>query len=92
MWLDVNGDRMQTGTTATMIFDCAYLVSHVSSFMVLLPGDIIITGTPPGVGMGMSPPRFLSPGDIIEVGIEKLGSQRHVVLAPRVIAGVVSQA
>ena len=64
-----------------MIFDCATLVSYVSEFMVLEPGDIITTGTPPGVGMGMTPPRFLDVGDIIELGIEKLGSQRHRVLA-----------
>jgi 2-keto-4-pentenoate hydratase/2-oxohepta-3-ene-1,7-dioic acid hydratase in catechol pathway len=81
MWLDVNGKRMQTGATRTMIFDCATLVSYVSEFMVLLPGDIITTGTPPGVGMGMSPPTFLNVGDVIELGIEKLGRQRHEVVA-----------
>ncbi len=81
MWLDVNGERMQTGSTATMIFDCATLVSYVSQFMVLLPGDIITTGTPPGVGMGMKPPKFLDTGDVIELGIEKLGRQRHRVQA-----------
>lgn len=81
MWLDVNGVRMQTGTTKTMIFDCATIVSYVSQFMVLLPGDIITTGTPPGVGMGMKPPRFLNEGDVIELGIEKLGTQRHTVRA-----------
>lgn len=81
MWLDVNGERMQTGSTSTMIFDCATLVSYVSQFMVLLPGDIITTGTPPGVGMGMKPPRFLKVGDVIELGIEKLGRQRHQVIA-----------
>ena len=81
MWLDVNGKRMQTGNTKTMIFDCATLVSYVSEFMVLLPGDIITTGTPPGVGMGMSPPMFLKEGDIIELGIDKLGTQRHRVVA-----------
>jgi len=81
MWLSVNGTRMQTGNTRTMIFDCATLVSYVSEFMVLEPGDIITTGTPPGVGMGMKPPRFLNVGDVIELGIEKLGSQRHRVLA-----------
>lgn len=80
MWLDVNGQRMQTGHTGTMIFDCATLVSYVSQFMVLLPGDIITTGTPPGVGMGMKPPLFLKEGDVIELGIEKLGSQRHRVI------------
>jgi 2,4-diketo-3-deoxy-L-fuconate hydrolase len=81
MWLDVNGKRMQTGNTRTMIFDCATLVSYVSQFMVLEPGDIITTGTPPGVGMGMNPPVYLNEGDIIELGIEKLGSQRHKVIA-----------
>ncbi|MDR6707380.1 MULTISPECIES: fumarylacetoacetate hydrolase family protein [unclassified Novosphingobium] len=81
MWLDVNGQRMQTGNTRTMIFDCATIVSYVSQFMVLLPGDIITTGTPPGVGMGMKPPVFLKEGDVVELGIEKLGSQRHTVRA-----------
>lgn len=81
MWLNVNGKRMQTGNTTTMIFDCATLVSYVSEFMVLLPGDIITTGTPPGVGMGMSPQVWLQEGDVIELGIEKLGSQRHKVIA-----------
>ena len=81
MWLDVNGRRMQTGNTSTMIFDCATIVSYVSQFMVLLPGDIITTGTPPGVGMGMKPPVFLKEGDVVELGIEKLGSQRHTVCA-----------
>ncbi|MXO70255.1 fumarylacetoacetate hydrolase family protein [Alteraurantiacibacter buctensis] len=80
MWLDVNGQRMQSGHTGTMIFDCATLVSYVSQFMVLLPGDIITTGTPPGVGMGRKPPVFLKEGDVIELGIEKLGSQRHKVI------------
>jgi 2,4-didehydro-3-deoxy-L-rhamnonate hydrolase len=81
IWLDVNGDRMQTGNTKTMVFGCAKLVSYVSQFMVLLPGDIITTGTPPGVGMGKHPPRFLEVGDVVELGIEKLGRQRHVVVA-----------
>jgi 2-keto-4-pentenoate hydratase/2-oxohepta-3-ene-1,7-dioic acid hydratase in catechol pathway len=81
MWLDVNGQRMQTGNTRTMVFDCATLVSYVSQFMVLEPGDIITTGTPPGVGMGMKPPRYLNEGDVIELGIQKLGRQRHQVIA-----------
>lgn len=81
MWLDVNGTRMQRGNTQTMIFDCATLVSYVSEFMVLLPGDIITTGTPPGVGMGMSPQVWLNEGDVVELGIEKLGRQRHRVVA-----------
>ena len=80
MWLNVNGERMQTGTTARMIFDCATLVSYISQFMTLLPGDIITTGTPPGVGMGKKPPHYLEIGDTIELGIEKLGSQKHQVI------------
>ena len=80
MWLDVNGTRMQTGSTSRMIFDCATLVSYISQFLVLLPGDVITTGTPPGVGMGRSPPIYLREGDVIELGIEKLGSQRHRVI------------
>ncbi|MBC2666430.1 fumarylacetoacetate hydrolase family protein [Novosphingobium flavum] len=79
MWLDVNGQRMQTGNTRTMIFDCATIVSYLSQFMVLLPGDIIATGTPPGVGMGKVPPVYLKEGDVVELGIDKLGTQRHVV-------------
>lgn len=81
MWLDVNGKRMQTGSTRTMIFDCATLVSYVSEFMVLLPGDIITTGTPPGVGMGMKPQVWLKEGDVVELGIAKLGRQRHRVIS-----------
>lgn len=80
MWLDVNGERMQSGSTRTMIFDCAKLVSYLSECMTLLPGDIITTGTPPGVGMGMKPPRFLKPGDVMTLGIEKLGQQRQRVV------------
>jgi 2,4-didehydro-3-deoxy-L-rhamnonate hydrolase len=80
MWLDVNGERMQSGNTSTMIFDCAKLVSYLSECMTLLPGDIITTGTPPGVGMGMKPPRYLKPGDIMTLGIEKLGEQRQRVV------------
>lgn len=82
MWLDVNGKRMQTGNTKTMIFGAATLVSYVSQFMTLMPGDIITTGTPPGVGMGMKPePVFLKPGDVMTLGIEKLGEQRQDVVA-----------
>ncbi|MCS0630218.1 fumarylacetoacetate hydrolase family protein [Telluria mixta] len=81
MWLDVNGKRMQDGNTRTMIFSCAYLVSYVSQFMELQPGDIITTGTPPGVGMGQKPPVFLNEGDVIELGIDKLGTQKHTVRA-----------
>jgi 2,4-didehydro-3-deoxy-L-rhamnonate hydrolase len=81
MWLDVNGERMQTGSTKTMIFDCAQLVSYISHFMILEPGDVITTGTPPGVGMGMKPQRFLKPGDVVTLGIEGLGEQRQAVVA-----------
>jgi 2,4-didehydro-3-deoxy-L-rhamnonate hydrolase len=77
MWLDVNGERMQTGNTNTMIFDCAQLVSYTSHFMTLEPGDVITTGTPPGVGLGMKPPRYLKAGDVVTLGIEKLGEQRQ---------------
>ncbi|MEO7392271.1 MAG: fumarylacetoacetate hydrolase family protein [Ramlibacter sp.] len=80
MWLDLNGKRMQTGNTRTMIFDIAKLVSYVSHFMTLLPGDVITTGTPPGVGLGMKPPMYLKKGDVIELGIQGLGSQRQVVV------------
>jgi 2,4-didehydro-3-deoxy-L-rhamnonate hydrolase len=82
IWLDVNGQRMQTGNTSTMIFGAASLVSYVSQFMTLLPGDIITTGTPPGVGLGKKPePIFLKPGDVMTLGIEKLGEQRQEVVA-----------
>ncbi len=80
MWLDVNGQRMQTGNTRTMVFGVAHLVSYVSQFMTLMPGDIIITGTPPGVGMGMKPPRYLKKGDVITLGIQGLGEQRQDVV------------
>ena len=82
MWLDVNGTRRQNGSTRTMIFKPAFLVSYLSQFMSLHPGDVITTGTPPGVGMGIKPdPIFLNVGDVMELGIEKLGSQRQVVAA-----------
>jgi 2-keto-4-pentenoate hydratase/2-oxohepta-3-ene-1,7-dioic acid hydratase in catechol pathway len=81
MWLDVNGEPRQRGNTRTMIFPVAFIVSYVSQFMTLLPGDIITTGTPPGVGMGMKPPRYLQTGDVIELGIEGLGDQRQLVKA-----------
>ncbi|MCM5570723.1 fumarylacetoacetate hydrolase family protein [Burkholderiaceae bacterium FT117] len=80
MWLDVNGKRMQTGNTKTMIFDCATLVAYVSQFMTLNPGDIITTGTPPGVGMGMKPQQFLKAGDVMTLGIAGLGEQRQQVV------------
>jgi 5-carboxymethyl-2-hydroxymuconate isomerase len=82
MWLDVNGERMQTGSTATMIFGVHFLVSYISNFMALQPGDIITTGTPPGVGMGKKPqPRYLRPGDTVRLGIEKLGEQQQTCIA-----------
>lgn len=82
MWLDVNGQRRQTGSTRTMIFGIAQLVSYLSRFMTLQPGDLITTGTPPGVGMGMKPtPQFLKPGDHIRLGIERLGEQDQTVYA-----------
>lgn len=81
IWLRVNGEAMQSGNTSTMIFDVKTLVSYVSEFMTLEPGDIITTGTPPGVGLGMKPPRFLRPGDVMTLGIEGLGEQRQEVLA-----------
>ena len=84
MWLDVNGKRMQTGNTATMVFDVAALVAYVSRFMTLEPGDIITTGTPPGVGLGMKPqPVYLKPGDTMRLGIDKLGEQQQSVIAWR---------
>ncbi len=83
MWLDVNGRRRQTGSTATMIFDPYFIVHYLSQFMVLEPGDLINTGTPPGVGMGCVPPVWLQPGDVMELGIDGLGSQRQRVLEPR---------
>jgi 2-keto-4-pentenoate hydratase/2-oxohepta-3-ene-1,7-dioic acid hydratase in catechol pathway len=81
MWLTVNGEFMQDGSTRTMVFGASYLVSYLSQFMSLQPGDIISTGTPPGVGMGMKPPRYLKAGDVVELGIEGLGSQRQQVRA-----------
>lgn len=83
MWLDLNGQRMQTGNTKTMIFGVAKIVSYVSQFMTLLPGDVITTGTPPGVGMGLKPQRFLKKGDVMTLGIEGLGEQRQAVQAYR---------
>jgi 2,4-didehydro-3-deoxy-L-rhamnonate hydrolase len=82
MWLDVNGTRYQTGNTRTMIFGVAQIVSYLSRFMTLNPGDLITTGTPPGVGMGIKPaPVFLKPGDVMRLGIEKLGEQQQTVHA-----------
>lgn len=79
MWLDVNGARRQTGTTSKMIFDVATIVSYMSEFCQLEPGDLICTGTPPGVGAGMKPPQFLSIGDVVTLGIDGLGTQRQTV-------------
>ena len=83
MWLDVSGVRRQTGSTATMVFDAFFIVQYLSQFLVLEPGDLINTGTPPGVGIGFKPPVFLQPGDVMELGIDGLGAQRQNVLAPR---------
>jgi 2,4-didehydro-3-deoxy-L-rhamnonate hydrolase len=80
MWLDLNGKRVQTGNTKTMIFGVAHLVSYVSQFMTLMPGDVITTGTPPGVGLGMKPPMFLKKGDVMKLGIQGLGEQQQVVV------------
>jgi 2-keto-4-pentenoate hydratase/2-oxohepta-3-ene-1,7-dioic acid hydratase in catechol pathway len=81
MWLDVNGTRMQTGSTAKMIFDAAFIVAYMSEFCQLEPGDLICTGTPPGVGHGMKPPRYLQVGDSMTLGITGLGEQRQTVEA-----------
>jgi 2,4-diketo-3-deoxy-L-fuconate hydrolase len=83
MWLDVNGVRRQTGSTSTMIFDPYFIVHYLSQFLVLEPGDLINTGTPPGVGMGFKPPIWLQAGDVMELGIDGLGAQRQTVIAPR---------
>jgi 2-keto-4-pentenoate hydratase/2-oxohepta-3-ene-1,7-dioic acid hydratase in catechol pathway len=81
MWLDLNGDRVQDGSTKTMIFNVAQIVSYLSHFMILEPGDVITTGTPPGVGMAMKPQRFLKAGDVVSLGIEGLGEQRQRFVA-----------
>jgi 2-keto-4-pentenoate hydratase/2-oxohepta-3-ene-1,7-dioic acid hydratase in catechol pathway len=81
MWLKVNGVTRQDGSTATMVYGVAFLVSYLSQFFTLHPGDIISTGTPPGVGLGMKPPQFLKAGDVVELGISGLGSQRQDVVA-----------
>ncbi|MBI2317920.1 MAG: fumarylacetoacetate hydrolase family protein, partial [Betaproteobacteria bacterium] len=84
MWLDVNMERMQSGNTRTMIFSVAKIVAYCSRFMTLLPGDIITTGTPPGVGFGKKPvPIFLKPGDVMNLGIKGLGEQRQKVVAAK---------
>jgi 2-keto-4-pentenoate hydratase/2-oxohepta-3-ene-1,7-dioic acid hydratase in catechol pathway len=79
MWLKVNGQFRQKSTTANMIFDVVTLVSYVSQFMTLLPGDLISTGTPAGVGLGMNPPVYLNAGDVVELGIDGLGESRQLV-------------
>lgn len=81
MWLKVNGETMQQGSTRTMIFGVAHIVSYLSQFMSLQPGDVIATGTPPGVGMGKKPQRFLKPGDVVELGVAGLGAQRQTMRA-----------
>lgn len=83
MWLKVSGQTMQDGSTRTMVYGVKYLVSYLSQFMTLHPGDVISTGTPPGVGLGMKPPRYLRAGEVVELGIEGLGSQRQDVIADR---------
>lgn len=83
MWLDVNGGRRQTGSTATMVFDPYFIVHYLSQFLVMEPGDVINTGTPPGVALGMNPPGWLQVGDVMELGIDELGTQRQVVIAAR---------
>jgi len=83
MWLKVNGEYRQKSSTANMVFDVAALVAHVSEFMTLLPGDVITTGTPAGVGLGMKPPQYLKAGDVVELGIEKLGESKQKVVEYR---------
>jgi len=81
LWLKVNGQMMQNGSTRTMVYGVAHLVSYLSQFMTLHPGDVISTGTPPGVGLGMKPPRYLAAGEVVELGIDGLGQQRQDVIA-----------
>jgi len=81
MWLKVNGEQKQNGSTANFIFDIPHVVSYLSRYMTLLPGDVISTGTPAGVGLGFDPPQFLKPGDVVELGIEGLGEQRQEAVA-----------
>lgn len=83
LWLELNGQRVQDGNTSNMVFGCAELVSYISRFMTLLPGNVIVTGTPPGVGLGMKPPRFLQAGDSLRLGIDGLGVQEQVVTTAR---------
>lgn len=81
LWLTVNGRKFQDGNTSNLIFDVPFIVSYLSQFMTLLPGDVISTGTPAGVGLGQKPPLYLKPGDVIELGIDGLGTQRQTALA-----------
>ncbi len=81
LWLKVNGQLVQNGTTQTMVYGVAHVVSYLSQFMTLHPGDVISTGTPPGVGMGMKPPRYLKAGDVVELGIEGMGEQKQTFVA-----------
>jgi 2,4-diketo-3-deoxy-L-fuconate hydrolase len=83
LWLDVNGERAQDGNTADMIFDVPTVVSYLSRYMTLLPGDVVSTGTPAGVGLGRKPPRFLRAGDLVTYGIEGLGEARQRIVAAR---------
>ena len=83
LWLDVNNVRRQTGSTSEMIFNPYFIVHYLSQFLVLEPGDLIDTGTPPGVGMGLKPPVWLEVGDVMELGVEGLGTQRQIIVAPR---------
>jgi 2-keto-4-pentenoate hydratase/2-oxohepta-3-ene-1,7-dioic acid hydratase in catechol pathway len=83
LWLELNGKRVQDGTTATMVYGVAHIVAYLSEFFTLMPGDIITTGTPPGVGMGMKPPQYLKPGDKMRIGIDGLGVQNQKVVRDR---------
>jgi 2-keto-4-pentenoate hydratase/2-oxohepta-3-ene-1,7-dioic acid hydratase in catechol pathway len=84
MWLELNGKRVQSGNTATMVFGVAHIVAYLSQFFTLMPGDIITTGTPPGVGMGMKPPKYLKPGDHMRICVEGLGVQEQMVVRDKV--------
>jgi 2-keto-4-pentenoate hydratase/2-oxohepta-3-ene-1,7-dioic acid hydratase in catechol pathway len=83
LWLELNGKKVQDGSTSTMVFGVAHIVAYLSQFFTLMPGDIVTTGTPPGVGMGMKPQRFLKPGDVMRIGIEGLGVQQQKVVRDR---------
>ena len=83
MWCDIDGERRQNSNTSQMIFGVATLIADLSQYMTLLPGDVITTGTPPGVGLGQTPPLYLKPGEVVELGIEGLGQQRHDMVAWR---------